>query len=503
MTLLWLITVLLAGGALSWLLGSPLLGSLLFGSSLLGRANTRLPRWIALATLLLAGGMLVEIWHGGPLPGRSWYAEVALPWIPRFGIGLQLGLDGLSLLMVALTVVLGIVAVLASGDEIKHRHGFYHFNVLWMVAGVIGVFTAFDLFLFYFFWEVMLIPAYLLIAVWGAEQRQRAAMQFFVFTQSSGLLMLLSFLVLVYAHHAVTGVVTFNYFALLGTQFAPALAQWAMIGLVIAFLVKLPGVPFHTWLPDAYTQAPTGGSILLAGIMSKTGAYGLLRFVVPMFPEASRTLHWPMMLLGALGVVYGGMLAFAQSDVKRLVAYSSLSHMGFVLLGIFAWNELALQGAVLQMVAHGVSIAALFVIVGVLAQRVGSREVSRMSGVWAAAPKLGAMGLIVLVATLGMPGFGNFVAEFMVLLGTFKVSVAVVVVAGAGLVLAALYALSLMQRAFQGPPGNTVIADIGVAQLTLLLSLIGALVYLGVHPQPVFDLWAPTLSELSARVPGL
>ena len=488
MTLLWLIALLLAGGALAWLSGE---------------VHPRLPKLAALATLLLAGGLTIEIWLGGMLPGQAWYAEVAVPWIPRFGIGLHLGLDGLSLLMVALTFVIGIVAVLAADDEIKSRHGFYQFNVLWTIAGVVGVFTAFDLFLFYFFWEVMLIPAYLLIAVWGHEHRQRAAMQFFVFTQSSGLLMLLSFLVLVYAHHAVTGVVTFNYFALLGTQFAPGLAQWAMIGLIIAFLVKLPGVPLHTWLPDAYTQAPTGGSILLAGVMSKTGAYGLLRFVVPMFPEAARSLHWPMMLLGALGVVYGGVLAFAQSDVKRLVAYSSLAHMGFVLLGIFAWNEVALQGAVLQMVAHGVSIAALFIIVGRLTQRMGTRELSRLGGLWAHAPRLGSMGLIVLVATLGMPGFGNFVAEFMVLLGAYRVDVTVVVIAGAGLVLAALYSLSLMQRAFQGPPGDTVFADIGATELALLLALTAAMIYLGVHPQPVFDLWAPTLAELIARVPGL
>ena len=488
MTLALLIALLLGGGGLAWLSGA---------------IQPRLPKIVGLATLLAAGVVVLAIWSDGTLPGRSWYAELELPWIPRFGIGLHLALDGLSLLMVGLTIVLGIVAVLASGDEIASRQGFYQFNLLWTVAGVIGVFTAFDLFLFYFFWEVMLIPAYLLIAVWGGEGRQRAAMQFFVFTQASGLLMLLAFLVLVYAHHAVTGAVTFNYFALLGTQFAPGLAQWAMIGLVIAFLVKLPGVPLHTWLPDAYTQAPTGASILLAGIMSKTGAYGLLRFVVPMFPEASRTLHWPLMLLGAIGVVYGGTLAFAQSDVKRLIAYSSLSHMGFVLLGIFAWNELALQGAVLQMVAHGISIAALFVIAGRLEQRLGSRELARMSGLWAQAPRLGALGLIVLVATLGMPGFGNFVAEFMVLLGAYRVDVVVVVIAGAGLVLAALYSLSLMQRAFQGPALDVAFADIGVAESGLLLALIGGLIYLGVHPQPVFDLWAPTLAELTARVPGL
>jgi len=490
----WLVTLLLAGGGIAWLVGL---------------TRPHWSRWISIVTLLIGGVLVYEIWTAMPVAGEAdleWYAYVKLPWIPRFGISAFLAMDGLSLLLVALTLFLGIVAVVSSWTEIEEREGFFQFNILWTLAGVVGVFTAFDLFLFFFFWEVMLIPMYFLIAIWGHEDRSYAAMKFFLFTQVSGLLMLLAIVGLVYVHYDASGDISFNYFDLLGSEAAAGgLAMWLMIGFFIAFIVKLPGVPFHTWLPDAHTQAPTGGSVILAGILLKTGAYGLIRFVVPLFPESAMQFRWPGMLLGAISVVYGGYMAYSQSDFKRLVAYSSVSHMGFVLLGVFAWNQVAVQGAVMQMIAHGFSTAALFMMAGALQQRLHTREMDRMGGLWMRAPRMGAVAMFFVVASLGMPGLGNFVGEFMVLVGAFQVDVALTVFAALGLVVAAVYALSLMQRTFQGqavaggPAAQlTSFSDFGFREMSVMVLMMIALVWLGIYPQPVLDMSGPVVEALRA-----
>jgi NADH-quinone oxidoreductase subunit M len=464
------------------------------------RFDPRAPRWVALIGLLLAGLWLdlVLLGSSGPI-----WAETQLPWIPRFGINVTLSMDGLSFMFVALTVFLGIVAVTASWTEITERTGFFQFNLLATVAGVVGVFTAFDLFLFFLFWEVMLVPMYFLIVVWGHENRAYAGMKFFLFTQISGLLMLFAIVALVWLNYESSGVITFDYRTLLSATLDPDLAYWVMLGFFIAFVVKLPGVPFHTWLPDAHTQAPTAGSVILAGIMLKTGAYGLLRFVVPLFPEAALDFRWPAMLLGAVSVIYGGYMAFSQSDFKRLVAYSSVSHMGFVLIGIFAWNQLAVQGSIIQMLAHGFSSAALFMLAGALQERLHSREMSDMGGLWMRAPRMGAVALFFVVASLGMPGLGTFVGEFLVLLGAFQVNPRLTVVAAIGIVVAAVYALSLMQRSFQGPPNEAVrtMADFGAREMTVMLLMMAGLVWLGVYPQPMLDMAAPSLPVLSGALP--
>jgi NADH-quinone oxidoreductase subunit M len=257
--------------------------------------------------------------------------------------------------MLMLTFFLGTLSVLCSWKEIKQQTGFYYFNLLWTLAGISGVFVALDLFLFYFFWEVMLVPMYFLIAIWGDSKRRYAAYKFFIFTQAGGLLMLIAILALYFIHGAQSGTYSYDYFILLNTQLEPSTAKWIMMGFMIAFVIKLPMVPFHNWLPDAHSEAPTAGSLILAGLLLKTGAYGIIRFVLPLFPQASAEIAWWAMLLGVIGIVYGAMLAFAQTDIKRLIAYTSVSHMGFVLLGIFAFREMAMQGVVLQMVTHGIS----------------------------------------------------------------------------------------------------------------------------------------------------
>jgi NADH-quinone oxidoreductase subunit M len=475
------------------------------------RLNEQLPQWISLAAIMLAlVYLIVTVSNLSPegltlssssAAGSDWLMHLKLPWIPRFGIAVELGMDGLSLLLIILTLLLGLVAVSASWVEIDFKQGLFQANILWTLAGVTGVFLALDLFLFFLFWEVMLIPMYLLIAIWGHENKEYAAMKFFIFTQFSGLLMLLSIVVLAWQASLISGHYSFSYFDLLETSLSPRLGFWVMLGFFLAFTVKLPAFPFHTWLPDAHTQAPTAGSVLLAGILLKTGAYGLLRFCIPLFPDASLQFAPIAMVLGAIGVIYGAVLAFAQSDFKRLVAYSSVSHMGFVLLGLYAWNTLALQGAVMQMVAHGVSTAALFMMAGAIQHRLHTRDMHKMGGLWHNAPRMGACALFFAVASLGLPGLGNFVAEFLVLFGLFAVQPWIAVAAAMGLIGAAIYSLWMIQLTFHGESKqNRKFADFGGREITTMAAMMVALILLGLYPQPIFDMVEPVLSNLQSIV---
>ena len=471
------------------------------------------PRSVALVVVVVDLLYFVgQLWSMGDLnlwqaqsPGEpgSWLMHYSIPWIPAFGINIELAMDGLSLLMVLLTLVLGAVAISASWTDIKMHHGFFEANLLWTLAGVLGVFLAMDLLLFFLFWEVMLIPMYFMIAIWGHEGRAYAAMKFFIFTQASGLLMLLCILTLAAINHSTSGQWSFSYFDLLGTPMEESTAHWLMLGFFIAFVVKLPGFPFHTWLPDAHTQAPTAGSVILAGILLKTGAYGLIRFALPLFPEASQAFASTAIWLGAVGVIYGAVLAFGQTDFKRLVAYSSVSHMGFVLLGIYAFNTLALQGAVMQMVAHGFSTAALFMIAGALQERLHTRDMRKMGGLWQQMPRMGAVALFFIVASLGLPGLGNFVAEFLILLGLFQADPWMTVIAALGLITGAAYSLLLMQRSFHGSvQERTGLIDFGAREMLTMTVMMLALIVLGVYPQPVLDIAAPVIDGLLALSPG-
>jgi len=477
-----LVVVLLAGGLLAWWAE---------------RFGPDAPRWVSLLALAGAAALTAAPWVGTAAQASPWLDELRLEWIPRFGMSLHLAMDGLSMLLVALTVLLGLASVACSWAEITDRVGFFHFNLLWTIAGAVGVFLALDLFLFFLFWELMLVPMYFLIAIWGHEHRRRAAMKFFLFTQGGGLLLLAAIVGLALVHERATGVLTFDYANLLGTPLDPAAAWWLMLGFFLAFAVKLPAVPLHPWLPDAHTEAPTAGSVILAGVLLKTGGYGLLRFAVPLFPGVSAAFAPVAMALGVIGILYGAVAAFAQADLKRLVAYTSVSHLGFVLLGIYAWNALALNGAIVQMLAHGLSTGALFVLVGLLQERLHTRDAARMGGLWATAPRLAAVGLFFAIASLGLPGLGNFVGEFLVLLGTFRVDVAAAAVAAAGLIAAAVYALALVQRAFHGDNVHGWrIADLGRRESVTLGVLIVAIVALGVFPAPVLDVAGASVGTL-------
>ncbi len=486
MILFLIILLPLIGGVLAWIAE---------------RKSALLSRCVSLFALFAATLLVVRLWTGsaGTLEvGRGiWLEKLVLPWIPQFGIGFQLAVDGLSLVLASLTLFLGIVAVLCSWTEVRERVGFFHFNLLWIVAGILGVFLSLDLLLFYVFWELMLIPMYFLISIWGHEGRVRAAWKFFLFTQAGGLLMLLSILVLYFAHGRETGIFTFDYELLLGTPLSPAVSFWTMLGFFIAFGVKLPVVPFHTWLPDAHTEAPTAGSVILAGLLLKTGAYGMLRFLLPLFPETAGLLAPAAMVIAVIGIVYGALVAFGQTDLKRLVAYTSVSHMGFVLLGIFAGNITARSGAVLQIVAHGISTGALFLLVGMIQERIHTRELGRMGGFWSGVPRLSAFGLLFCLASLGLPGFGNFVAEFLVLLGTYRSSVPQSALAASGLVLAAVYSLWIVQKVFHGEvTEQRGLMDLSVRETFILAVLVAAIFWLGLHPAAVIDITGPVLENI-------
>jgi NADH-quinone oxidoreductase subunit M len=476
MILIWLIIIPVAAAIIAWMSES---------------RGPQWPRWISLAALTAQLAVVLVLWVdslrvAGSPSKNVWLAAIDLEWIPQLGIGFRLAMDGLSLLMVMLTAFLGIASVICSWTEIQSRVGFFHFNLMACLGGITGVFLATDLVLFYMFWEVMLVPMYFLIGIWGHENRIYAAIKFFIFTQAGGLFMLVSILGLYFVHGQQTGSYTFNYFELLGMSLTGWGSLGLMLGFFVAFAVKLPMVPLHTWLADAHTEAPTAGSVILAGLLLKTGGYGFIRFILPVFPDAAEAVAPFIMVLAVIGIIYAAMLALAQSDLKRLIAYTSISHLGFVLLGVFARNELALQGAVMQMIAHGISTGMLFILAGLIQERIGTRDMDRMGGFWSSVPRMGGVAMVFALASLGLPGLGNFVGEFLVLVGTYQSHPWMAAPAAIGLVLAAAYSLRLMARIFFGPNEQvTEIRDLTARETLLAGAMTVTIVWLGIFPQTV------------------
>lgn len=484
----------LLGGAVAWLADR---------SSTTGTSSARKISWrITLMVLTLETVLLLITTFGQHSYQGPWLDHFSIPWIPIMGISFQLDMDGLSLSLLWLTLILSFPCVLLATRKIDTNAGAFHFLFLAALTGITGTFLATDLFLFFFLWELMLVPMFVLISAWGHEDRHRAAIRFFLFTQGSGLLMLLSILGLVITHYRQTGVLTFDYFTLAHTHLSSFLSMVLMLGFFIAFAVKLPVVPVHVWLPAAHTQAPTAASVLLAGLMLKTGGYGMIRFNLMLFPETALRFAPVAMGLGVAGILYGAWLSCAQNDVKRLIAYSSISHMGFVMLGIFTGSNTGLQGAIVQMLAHGLSTGALFLIAGAIQDRLHTRDMAQIGGLWASWPRLSSAGLFFAVASLGMPGFGNFTGEFLVLLATWHVNSIVAALTTAGLVLAAIYSLRMVNRIFLAPTRTPPLhaTDFSIGQMSVLGVLMVLLVLLGVHPQPVMTLSLP--SSLSTAAPS-
>ena len=487
---------------------------------LVDKLDDKLPRYIALVGMLITLGLTVALWQTGTFNYElgakvpSWSAEFILPWIQTLGINIHLAVYGLSLLMVGLTALLGVLAVGCSWGEIQKNVGFFHLNLLWSLGGVIGVFLAIDMFLFFFFWEMMLVPIYFLIALWGhkgAEGKSRvyAATKFFIYTQVAGLIMLIGILGLVVYGYMMTGMIGFDYNYLLAVantldKELPTVAYAFMLCLFVGFAVKLPVFPLHGWLPDAHAQAPTAGSVDLAGILIKTAAYGLLRFVIPFFPAASAQFADIAIIFGLIGIFYGAWCAFQQTDMKRLLAYTSISHMGFVLLAIYAGNILTFQGLMIMMLAHGLSSAALFIMCGQVYERVHTRDMRLMGGMRGQFPYLAFFLMFFVAALVGIPGLGNFIGEFLILMGSYAKFPVFTILAAVSLVFAGLYGLILIHKALFGTPNeeqqqhyNNPLKDLNAREVVILLICAFGLLWLGLYPQSFLDISNSSMAWLA------
>jgi NADH-quinone oxidoreductase subunit M len=475
----------------------PLLGAIVIAA--LPYDNAVLIRRVALATALvtwvLSLGLLVAFALG---PAGFQFIESAT-WIPSFGIQYKLGVDGLSVLMVVLTTTLSWISILASFDPIKNRVKEYMISFLVLEIGMIGVFVALDLFLFYIFWELVLVPMYLIIGIWGGANRIYATMKFVLYTLVGSLLMLVAILATAFTYQSATGSWSgaFDYqklqaFAAAGS-FGHDFQILAFLALFLAFAIKVPMFPFHTWLPDAHTEAPTAGSVILAGVLLKLGAYGLIRFAVPLYPFAAHTFAWPIIVLSIVAIVYGAIVSIVQPDLKRLVAYSSVSHMGFVTLGIFVFNATALQGAVLQMINHGVITGGLFLLVGVVYERTHDRSIAKMGGLAATMPLWSTLFGFFILASAGLPGLSGFVGEFLVFVGSFVYAPVIAVASIIVMVLVATYLLWMFQRVAFGTLSDFLrglgdhLTDMSRVELVTLVPLAILIVVFGLFPSVVLD----------------
>src|SRR5881397_43120 len=470
------------------------------------------PRWakhVALATSLVEFAISVPLWWTfAPADGMQCILDV--PWIPSWGIRYTVGVDGISLFMVLLTTFLVPLSVLGSYSYITTRERGFYALMLVLTTGMIGVFVALDLFLFYVMWEVMLIPMYFIIGVWGGERRLYAAIKFFVYTFFGSLLMLVAILALVSIVGQRTGVYSFSYTHLTTHSggLGP-LAFWLFGAFFLAFAIKVPMFPFHTWLPDAHVEAPTAGSVLVAGVLLKMGTYGFLRFALPLFPAVALhpAVQRVIVALSLLGILYGGFVAMVQPDFKKLIAYSSVAHLGFVMLGIWALTLQSVQGALLVMINHGISTGALFFLVGMIYERRHSRLIEAYGGIAKVVPLLAAILTIVSLSSIALPGTNGFVGEFLVLIGSFRTYPIATAVAATGVIVAAAYLLWALQRVIFNPldkPENEKLPDLTPRELAVLLPLVACIVWIGVYPKPILDRMEPAARQFieSVRPPG-
>ncbi|MCP2605001.1 NADH-quinone oxidoreductase subunit M [Candidatus Aminicenantes bacterium AH-873-B07] len=426
-------------------------------------------------------------------------------WIPAIGVQYFMGIDGISLLLILLTTLLTFLSTLSSWRVIDHRIKEYYIFMLLLEIGMVGVFTSLDLILFYVFWEVMLVPMYFLIGVWGGERKLYAAIKFFLYTLFGSLLLLLGILALYFYHHAVTGVYTFDALQMMSDGFIipPKLQFWIFLAFFFGFAIKVPMFPFHTWLPDAHVEAPTAGSVILAGILLKMGTYGFIRFSLPILPDASKQFVPVMVVLSIIAIIYGALVAMMQKDWKSLVAYSSISHMGFVTLGMFALTPIGLQGSIIQQINHGISTGALFLIVGIVYERRHTRLISEYSGLSRIMPVYAAVFAIMMLSSIGLPGLNGFIGEFLILVGTFQVKWWWAVIAASGIILGAAYMLWLYQRVMFGKitkEENLKMKDLNVREITYFLPLILLAFWIGLYPKPYLKVLEKPVNKIVQKV---
>jgi len=470
--LLTLVTFLPAAGALALLL--------------VPRRAEQALRGGALAVALAAFALSVPLYIRFDAGSADYQFVEFAGWMPSAGIGYHVGIDGISLLLVLLTTFLTPIALASAWRAIEDRTKEFVVVMLLLETGMIGVFVSLDLFLFYVFWEAMLIPMYVLIGVWGGGNRIYAAVKFVLYTMVGSVLMLVAILALYFQHGAATGVHTFDLPTLARWIMPPGLPQTLMfLAFALAFAIKVPLFPFHTWLPDAHVEAPTAGSVILAGVLLKMGTYGFLRFCLPLFPDASLAFGPLVLALSVVGIVYGAWVSTVQPDLKKLVAYSSVSHLGFVMLGIFTLNQQGLVGGVLQMVNHGLSTGALFLMVGMLYERRHTRMIADFGGLWKVVPAFSALFLVVALSSLGLPGLNGFVGEFLVLVGAFQVDAGLAAIATTGIIFAAVYLLWMYQRVAFGEvtrEENRRLTDLTPREWALMAPVVVLIVWIGVYP---------------------
>ena len=463
-------------------------------------------KWAANIITFIGFLISLPLWFTFDNNGPQFQFLEQAEWIPSIGVSYQLGMDGISLLLVMMTTLLGFIAVLSSWNAITDRVKQYYVFLLLLQTGMLGVFVTLDFFLFYVFWEVMLVPMYFLIGVWGGPRKLYAAIKFFLYTLVGSVLMLLGILAVYFAFHRETGIYTFD-ITQLWTISYPEL-NWVFWAFFIGFAIKVPMFPFHTWLPDAHVEAPTAGSVILAGVLLKMGTYGFVRFSLPMLPEASQEFGWYILVLAVISIIYGALVALVQPDWKKLVAYSSVSHLGFVMLGVFALTELGLQGGILQMVNHGLSTGGLFLIVGLMYEQTHKREIAAYGGIAKVVPVFAALFLIIALASMGLPLLNGFIGEFMILQGTFASTHAgpwYALFAVSGIVLGAAYLLWLYQRVMFGKidkPENEKLKDVTLREQATLVPLVVLCIWIGVYPKPFLAPLRVPVEAIMARING-
>jgi NADH-quinone oxidoreductase subunit M len=487
---------------LSIILFTPLAGALLL--LFVNKRNEDAIRWMANIVAFLGFAVSIPLWFWyNPQDPEFQFVE-RLPWIPSIGAEYFLGVDGFSTLLILLTTMMGFIAVLSSWTAITERVKEYYIFLLVLQTGMLGAFMALDFLLFFLFWEVMLVPMYFLIGIWGSANRLYSAIKFFLYTLVGSVVMLLGILALYFYNQSVTGVYTFDitrFQQLTGMPFN--LQWWIFLAFFLGFAIKVPMFPFHTWLPDAHTDAPTAGSVILAAVLLKMGTYGFIRFSLPILPEATRYFVPMMVLLSIIGIVYGALVALAQKDWKRLVAYSSVSHMAMVMLGMFALNPVGITGSIVQQLNHGISTGALFLIVGIVYERRHTREISEYGGLSKVMPVYAAVFLIMTMSSIGLPTLNGFIGEFLILQGVFVANKLWAVFAASGVVLGAAYMLYLYQRTMFGKvdnPKNERLTDLTGREFATFAPLIILAVWIGLYPAPFLRRLDTSVQRVVARV---
>ena len=490
----WVLPALLAipvvGAAVIWAIGGA--GAQAPGTDEVASGAARSPRMLALAFFGIELLVSLGLWWSYDPANSGWQALVDFSWIPSWGIRFTIGVDGIAVMMILLTTFIMFLAVAGSWTSIRQRTRSYYALLLVLTSGMLGVFMALDLFLFYVMWEVMLVPMYFIVGIWGGERRIYASLKFFIYTMVGSMLMLAAIVYLgLQSRNPVTGLPSFSYdYIIANTLLSPKAALWCFGAFFMAFAVKVPMFPFHTWLPDAHVEAPTAGSVVLASIMLKLGTFGFIRLAIPLFPSAAMhpTVRAVILGLAVIGVVYGALVSLVQPDFKKLVAYSSVSHLGFVMLGIFALTVQSVQGALMVMINHGISTGALFFLIGMIYERRHTRLIEAYGGIARVVPMFAAMLTLVTFSSIGLPGTNGFIGEFLVLIGAYRTEPVMAVIATTAVIIAAGYLLWAIQRILFNPldkPENEHIPDLNRRELALMLPLVACIVWLGVYPAPV------------------